>query len=66
MPPDDPETFTKAVAQLVSAPDELARMGAAGRRFVEGWASPEAVAAQYEALFAELREHRRQVRRAHR
>ena len=29
-------------------------MGASGRQFVEGWASPAAVAAAYEELFAEL------------
>jgi hypothetical protein len=29
-------------------------MGTAGRTFVEGWAAPEAVAASYEELFAEL------------
>jgi len=52
--PDDPEVFTKAVARLVSDPDEAKRMGAAGRAFVEKWASPGAVAAQYEALFQEL------------
>jgi colanic acid biosynthesis glycosyl transferase WcaI len=54
VPPDDPEVFTKAVARLVSDPDECARMGAAGRTFVEQWASPAAVAAQYENLFQEL------------
>ncbi|HTN80711.1 MAG TPA: glycosyltransferase family 4 protein, partial [Acidimicrobiales bacterium] len=62
VPPDDPETFTKAVTRLVAAPDDLARMGAAGRRFVEGWASPEAVAAQYESLFTELCERRHELR----
>ena len=31
-------------------------MGAAGRRFVETWVSPAAVAAAYEDLFAELRQ----------
>jgi colanic acid biosynthesis glycosyl transferase WcaI len=55
VPPDDPEAFTKALTRLVAAPDEVARMGAAGRRFVEGWASPEAIAIQYEDLFTELR-----------
>ncbi len=54
VPPDDPEAFTKALSRLVAAPDELAQMGASGRRFVEGWASPGAVAAQYEDLFEEL------------
>ena len=58
VPPDDPEAFTKALGRLVAAPDELLRMGASGRRFVEGWASPAAVAEQYEALFERLR-HRR-------
>ena len=29
-------------------------MGERGRRFVEGWASPDAVAERYEALFEEL------------
>ncbi|MCU1351511.1 MAG: glycosyl transferase, group 1 [Acidimicrobiales bacterium] len=52
--PDDPEAFTKAVVQLVAHPAEAAAMGAAGRRFVEGWASPAAVASAYEDLFAEL------------
>jgi colanic acid biosynthesis glycosyl transferase WcaI len=54
VPPDDPEAFTKAVVRLVQAPEEAAAMGAAGRRFVEGWASPAAVAGAYEDLFAEL------------
>jgi colanic acid biosynthesis glycosyl transferase WcaI len=54
VPPDDPEAFTKAVTRLVSAPEEAAAMGAAGRVFVERWASPAAVAEQYEALFTEL------------
>lgn len=55
VPPDDPEAFTKAIESLVRAPQEAAAMGEAGRRFVEQWASPEAVAASYEALFDELR-----------
>jgi colanic acid biosynthesis glycosyl transferase WcaI len=55
VPPDDAEAFTKAVAQLVAAPEDAARMGLAGRAFVEQWASPAAVAARYEALFEELR-----------
>jgi glycosyltransferase involved in cell wall biosynthesis len=54
VPPDDPEAFTKAVARLVADPDEAARMGEAGRAFVELWASPAAVAARYEHLFHEL------------
>jgi colanic acid biosynthesis glycosyl transferase WcaI len=55
VPPDDPEAFTKALARLVAEPDEAERMGRAGRAFVERWASPAAIAEQYEALFDELR-----------
>lgn len=54
VPPDDPERFTKALVQLLQAPDEARAMGAAGRRFVERWASPAAVAEAYDALFTEL------------
>jgi colanic acid biosynthesis glycosyl transferase WcaI len=54
VPPDDGEQFTKAIVQLVQAPEDAARMGAAGRTYVEQWASPAAIAGQYEALFAEL------------
>ena len=55
VPPDDPEAFAKAVARLVADPVEARSMGAAGRRFVEQWASPAAVAEAYERLFTELR-----------
>jgi len=55
VPPEDAEALTKAIRQLVEAPAERARMGASGRRFVEGWASPAAVAKAYESLFAELK-----------
>jgi colanic acid biosynthesis glycosyl transferase WcaI len=59
VPPDDPEAFTKAVASLVSDPEEAERMGASGRSFVESWASPAAIAERYEGLFGELRSRRR-------
>jgi colanic acid biosynthesis glycosyl transferase WcaI len=52
--PDDADAFHAAVVDLVADPDRLRRMGASGRRFVESWASPAAVAARYEALFEEL------------
>jgi colanic acid biosynthesis glycosyl transferase WcaI len=52
--PDDPDRFTAAVAELVADEDRLRAMGAAGRRWVEAAASPESVAATYEALIAEL------------
>ncbi len=54
VPPEDPDAFTQALRRLIDTPDEARRMGESGRRFVEGWASPSAVAAAYEALFAEL------------
>ncbi|CAN5687785.1 glycosyltransferase family 4 protein [soil metagenome] len=54
VPPDDAESFTKAIERLVQAPGEAAAMGLAGRRFVERWASPAAVAESYEQLFEEL------------
>jgi colanic acid biosynthesis glycosyl transferase WcaI len=57
VPPEDAEALTKAVKGLIEAPEERARMGAAGRSFVEGWASPAAVAAAYEGLFHELGSH---------
>lgn len=54
VPPDDAERFTKAVVSLLEAPEEARAMGESGRRFVERWASPAAVAGAYEALFDEL------------
>lgn len=56
VPPEDPEAFTKAIRSLLDAPDETRAMGERGRTFVEGWASPRAVAVAYEELFAELQE----------
>lgn len=55
VPPEDPEALTKAIRRLVEAPAERARMGRSGRRFVETWASPSAVAKAYEQLFEELK-----------
>jgi colanic acid biosynthesis glycosyl transferase WcaI len=55
VPPDDAEAFTKALRGLLDAPDVGRRMGAAGRAWVEQWASPEAVARAYEELFETLR-----------
>jgi colanic acid biosynthesis glycosyl transferase WcaI len=52
--PDDPDRFTAAVAELVADGDRLREMGTAGRRWVETAASPESVAATYEALIREL------------
>jgi len=52
--PEDPAAFVAALKALLGAPDEARRMGERGRAFVESWASPAAVAQQYEALFDEL------------
>ena len=54
VPPDDPAAFIAAVAELVSDPERLAAMGAAGRRWVESAPTPSSVAAAYESLIREL------------
>jgi len=59
VPPDDPAAFTAAVTKLLDGPDQARAMGRAGRDLVERWASPAAVAEQYEALFDEIRSRRR-------
>jgi putative colanic acid biosynthesis glycosyltransferase WcaI len=58
VPPEDPDSFVAAVTKLVDAPDLAVQMGRSARGFVERWASPAAVALQYELLFQELRERR--------
>jgi colanic acid biosynthesis glycosyl transferase WcaI len=55
VPPDDPAAFVDALVGLLDDPAGAAALGAAGRSFVESWASPAAVAGQYAALFASLR-----------
>jgi colanic acid biosynthesis glycosyl transferase WcaI len=50
VPPEDAEAFTKAIRNLLDAPEELDEMGRRGRAFVESWASPAAVAEAYENL----------------
>jgi colanic acid biosynthesis glycosyl transferase WcaI len=52
VPPDDAESFTKAIRRLAESRDERWEMGRRGREFVEGWASPAVVAERYEELFA--------------
>ena len=59
VPPEDPAEFVTALRALLDDPDRAAGMGAKGRAFVEAWASPAAVAAAYEDLFAELATERR-------
>jgi colanic acid biosynthesis glycosyl transferase WcaI len=56
--PEDPAAFHDALVRLLDESATALWMGASGRTFVEGWASPEAVAAAYEGLFAELVERR--------
>jgi colanic acid biosynthesis glycosyl transferase WcaI len=58
VPPDDPAAFVAALRTLLADPSGLAAMGTAGRSWVEGWASPAAVARAYEELFAELGDRR--------
>ena len=59
--PEDIDAFTTALLRLLDDPAQRAEMGRSGRRFVEGWASPAAVAASYESLFAELVDASRRV-----
>jgi colanic acid biosynthesis glycosyl transferase WcaI len=54
VPPDDAAAFLEALKAMLAEPRELAEMGRAGRSFVEGWASPDAVASAYADLFLEL------------
>jgi colanic acid biosynthesis glycosyl transferase WcaI len=56
VPPEDPDAFVAAITKLLDAPEMAAQMGRSGRALVERWASPAAVAMQYELLFEELRE----------
>ena len=54
VPPDDPEAFIGALKRVLAAQAELQHMGERGRKFVESWASPAAVALAYEELFGSL------------
>ncbi len=56
--PEDSAAFTAALVALLDDPGRAQAMGAAGRRFVETWASPAMVAKAYESLFQELRDER--------
>ncbi|UDY35596.1 glycosyltransferase family 4 protein [Dermatobacter hominis] len=56
--PEDPDAFVAALDGLLDDRDRMARMGASGRAFVEGWVSPAAVGAAYERLFESVRRDR--------
>ena len=53
VPPEDAEVFTKAIIRLAENEHERVEMGRRARSFIEGWASPGAVAERYEELFME-------------
>ncbi len=57
VPPDDARAFADAVAGLAADLDSARRMGAGGRAWVVGAASPAAVAEAYERLVRALRRH---------
>jgi colanic acid biosynthesis glycosyl transferase WcaI len=59
VPPDDPAAFVDGLRAMLTDRPLLPEMGRAGREFVEGWASPAAVARSYEQLFLELVGRRR-------
>ena len=54
VPPEDLDAFCVALEPLLDDAAERDRLGRNGRRWVESWASPEAVAESYEQLFTEL------------
>lgn len=57
--PEDADSFCEALGRLLDDGPGRERMGASGRRFVEGWVSPAAVGEAYERLFEELAAPRR-------
>lgn len=54
VPPDSPDDFVDAIAGLIEHRDQREAMGAAGRRWVVDHIGLDRVAADYEALLAEL------------
>ncbi|MEZ5219595.1 MAG: glycosyltransferase [Ilumatobacteraceae bacterium] len=53
--PDDPDAFCAALRELLADDDRRRAAGESGRRWVEEWVSPAAVAELYEQLFERLR-----------
>jgi colanic acid biosynthesis glycosyl transferase WcaI len=54
VPPDDPDQFADAVAELTGDLARSRRLGQAGRAWVTGHASPAAVAERYELVVSEF------------
>jgi colanic acid biosynthesis glycosyl transferase WcaI len=54
VPPEDAGALTAAIRRLADDAEERRRLGDNGRRWVEQWLSPAAVAAAYEGLLDEL------------
>ena len=59
VPPDNAARFIGALQSLIDSPETRATMGRAGRQFVEGWVSPQAVASQYDDLLTAISDARR-------
>jgi colanic acid biosynthesis glycosyl transferase WcaI len=49
--PDNEAAFVSAIAAMISDRKSLEEMGASGRKWVEGHASPQSIAQRYEALY---------------
>ena len=49
--PDDQAAFVSAIAAMIGDRKSLEEMGASGRKWVEGHASPQSIAQRYEALY---------------
>jgi colanic acid biosynthesis glycosyl transferase WcaI len=62
VPPDDAAAFDAGLRQLLADPAGAAAMGAAGRAWVLGAASPRAVAIAYEQLIRSLGSAHRSAR----
>lgn len=54
VPPDDRDAFLAGLLQLLDDPAALVERGRSGRRFVQSWASPAAVATAYSQLFEDI------------
>ena len=50
--PDNQEAFVSAITAMISDRKSLEELGASGRKWVEGHASPQSVAQRYEALYS--------------